>query len=91
MYIENGVNRKVIAVSVLKTPASKASFRTALVPAFCFNETGRTVNPGRKVIQSLVMQQVLVEQDLVKEYPLVLETRGSRTGIILVESVKETV
>ena len=89
--IENGVNGKMVTVSILKTLASKASFRTSFVPAPGFDQIGRAVNSGSHVVQAFVVQKILIDQDLVKDYPFIFETRGSRPKIILFGGVKKIV
>ena len=87
--IEYGVNGKMVTVSILKTPASKASFRASLVPAPVFDQIGRAVYSGSYVAQAFVVQKILIEQDLVKDYPFIFEASGSRPKIILLGSVKK--
>lgn len=89
--IEYDVNGKMITVSILKTLASKASFRASLVPATVFDQIRRAVNPGSYVAQAFVVQKILIEQDLVKDHPFILEACGSRPKIILFGGVKKIV
>jgi hypothetical protein len=81
----------MITVSILKTRASKASFRASLVPATVFDQIGRAVNSGSYVAQAFVVQKILIEQNLVKDYPFIFEACGSRPKIILFGGVKKIV
>ncbi len=91
MKIENGVNRKMIAVSILEMPAPKASLRTPFVPAFGFNQIGRVVYAGGDIGQIVAFEQVLIEQYLVKDDPFIFETHGSGPEIVLFEGIEKIV
>ena len=91
MKIENGVNREMIAVSILEMPAPKASLWTPFVPAFGFNQIGRVVYACCDVGHVVAFEQVLIEQYLVKDDPFVFETHGSGPEIVLFEGIEKIV
>ena len=73
----------MVTVSILKMPASKASFRASLVPAPVFDQIGRAVNSGSYVAQAFVVHKILIEQDLVKDYPFIFEATMNRLSNIV--------
>lgn len=81
----------MIAVPVLKAPSLKAPFRTSLVPAPCFDQIPRTEDASTGVAQMFVVQEVWIEQDLVKDHPFVSESGGSGSKAMLFGGVEKFV
>ena len=91
MKIKNRVNREMIAVSVLKESSPKASLRTPFVSAFGFNQIRRVVYASGDIGQKVAFEQVLIEQDLVKDHPFIFEAYGTWPNIVLFEGIEEII
>ena len=89
IHVENGIDREMITVTVLKTSVSKAPFGAAPEASLALDQIRRTVNARSLVVQSLVLQKVLIEEDLVENNPFVFEAGGSRSKVILIGSIKK--